>query len=409
MSSYNTWISIGGIIQDFINKSAHSGNLNEELIYIAAEEAVDQIVTGDNFGEYVVCLDLFNQKVELPANFKYPTQVAYRPTETDSCTKKQDLKRYFISTINNACIENVCLNACESCKQTTCCCETKEWYPIETTQNYVKLLKTPQLATGYSKFMYGVQSPMINNKQHVLSELPHTALAAKNRPYHERKVNRSHILPSFSRPNKCPEFQMVRPASNFFFNLPGILKHCNIPCYDTNLEYRIDDNIIFLNNYDYSCNKCQGCQKKEKCYNNPPIDSKGQVLISYLGTKIDEEGFLMIPNEKYIIKAVTDYIIAYMARIAYANKMDKKTKDYFLTMSQLAEISTIKARSRYRIPSPDKWKHFIENIWLKQRGYSDWKENLNRYETDQYRLPDQTYSTNQPHFSNSSSGSSWFC
>lgn len=391
MSSYNTWISIGSIIQDYINKSAHDGNLNDELIYIAAEEAVDQIITGDNFCEYVMLIDLYNQKGELPSNFKYPNHVAYRPPETDDCTKSNDLRRYFIKSINNNCIEDIVLDACTKCKQQTCCCEIKQWYPIESNQDYVKLMKTPQLASGYSKFMYGVQDRIVNNKTQVLSELSHVLLSNDSKPLHEKKIFRNYVLPCFSKASKCPEFQMVRPKSNYYFNLPNIIKKCNVPCYDTNLEYDIKDGIITINNYDYKCNQCKGCNEKTSCYLNYPIEPQGQVLISYLGSKIDEEGFLMIPNTPYSIKAVTDYIVAYMARIDYASKQDNKSKDYFLTMNQLSEISLIKARAKLRIPSPDKWDHFIKNIVIKENKYTDYQENLNRWQLEDYQLPEQSY------------------
>jgi len=68
--SYSGQISIKNIIQDYINKSGHKGNLNEEYVYIAAEEALDQIITGNGYFEYIILLNLYNQKAELPPNCK---------------------------------------------------------------------------------------------------------------------------------------------------------------------------------------------------------------------------------------------------------------------------------------------------------------------------------------------------
>lgn len=371
--SYSGQISIKNIIQDYINKSGHKGNLNEEYVYIAAEEALDEIITGDGYFEYIILLNLYNQKAELPANFKYPTQVAYRPPY-DIEKSANDLKRYFISTINNNYVENVCLDACTSCKQTKCCCETKEWYPIETTDTYVKLVKEPMLATGYSKFLYGVQNEYSNNKASFLSELPH------NKSNLEKNIVRHHIIPSFTRSQKCPEFQIVRPKSNYFFNLPNELKHCNLPSYDTNLEYSINNRIIQLNNYDYRCNKCNSCKNKNNsCEANLPMERHGEVLISYMGHKVDEEGFRMIPDELYVIKAVTDYIISYMAFIDYSIKRDQSSERYWMNVKMVAEKSIIQARSRYRIPPPDKMSLFLQNIWSKKSQYNSSVDQLNRF------------------------------
>ena len=62
--SYVNWISSEFIISDYIRRSGHSGNVDEEYIYSVTEDALDHLVTADNLTEYVVLKNLYNQKTE---------------------------------------------------------------------------------------------------------------------------------------------------------------------------------------------------------------------------------------------------------------------------------------------------------------------------------------------------------
>jgi len=380
------WISISSVIYDYIKKTDHKEHVDEELIHILANEAINDIVTVDNYKEHIILLNLFHQKAKLPANFKYPTQVAYRPPFVKEKINSESIKRYFINSIHNGVYETdiVGLNAnCVTCKQEKCSCKTKEWYPIEIDQDYVKLSKTPVIASGYSKFMYGVQNSQINDKRHFLSELSHF----KPHVQDTKGSFRPPILPCFDRSTKCPQFQIVRPSSNTFFNLPNSLKGCNLPMYDTNLEYRVSEGFIYLNNYDYKCDMCNGCKKDDHCYMNYPMESHGEVLISYLGKRMDDKGFLLIPDESYVIKAVIDYVIAGLAQKDFSIERTQAAGNYFQTMRQIADISVTRARTRFRIPHPDDWEHSMSNHFNKITPYFDSYENMNRYDNNkEYHL-----------------------
>lgn len=408
--AYTEWISPTIILQEFLNKSGHEGQINEELILTACNEALDDIITGDNFKEYIVLLSLYNTKTKLPDNFVYPTQVAYR-SDIPSNISSEELKRYIVKSINPYCETEVKIDTCETCKQIECCCEEKEWYPIEVNTNYIKLSKNPQLGSGYSKFMYGSVNEHQNDTSDTkTSSVSHYELMS-SKVAHESKVHRDRLRQlyqsrnPFARSNKCPEFQLVRPTSNYFFNLTRRVQECNIPSYDTNLEYNIDNKILELNNIvGYRCGNCGTCNVARPnrtapndyasigpCEFNYEPEKDGQVLVSYLGRRMDDNGFLLIPNEDYIIRAVRQYVIAWLAEREYSIKMDARTERYWKNMEAKASKLMIQARSRFRMPSYDQWEQFVENHWTKRIPYYNYKKHNNTSRPDQYRLPNESY------------------
>jgi len=402
MSAYTTWISPKGIMQDVLDATGYEGKLNDELVSIATNKTIDKILTGDNHKEYIVLLPLYNYKAGLPANFRFPTQVAYR-ANLPTFDPPEVIKKYFVSSMSSNKAVDIRVNACETCKKEICGCETKQWFPIAVDANYVQLTKTPLLATGYSDFMYGCTNSYHNN--HTV-ETGHFEPENTGAPlYHNKKGSTVIGLQKrFSRPKKCPQFQMVRPTSNYFFNLPGSLKACNVPSYDTNLEYRIEDGVIELNNFkSYNCNNCSSCiqekqnnhpsdyQSQGACEYNYEPEKDGHILISYLGRRMDDEGWLMIPNEEYVASAVTDGVIEFLARRRYSITKEQKDRHYWIAMKQEAFKSVTQARSRLRISTYDKWEQFVENHWTKRIPYRNYKNLNNASVQDEYRLPNESY------------------
>jgi len=408
MSAYVNYISPKSMMMDYLNQSGFTGQLNDELIQIFTNRAIDQVLTGDVHAEYVILLDLYNYKAQLPPNFRYPNQVAYRDME-DPLIPTEHIPDFIVKSLESTCKKEVKIDGCQTCEETVCCCVERKWNPIKIDANYITLSKHPHLAMGYSKFMYGNVNSYVNNEdQYRLPE------HFENNKFLSDKLKR--ILTNkhcFSRSRKCPEFQLVRPTSNYFFNLPERLQYCNIPSYDTNLEYMIQDGVISLNNFQtYNCGKCKSCvgdrysyranrrydrnhpsdyQSRGPCEYNYNPKPNGQVLVSYLGRRMDPEGWLMLPDEEYVKQAILYRVMEFMALREYSKNQTQTTRAYWADMKAIADREIIKAKSRLRMPTFDEWEQFVENHWMKSFPYRDYKRNNNTSRPDQYRLPNESY------------------
>lgn len=390
-SIYEKWIDPKSLIFEISKAMGLKGDVDEDSMLIAFNEAANYILTKDTLKEFVSCTTLYNYKTALPPNFKFPTQVAYRSLKQDDCPSTLDVKRYFIDSVVSNKQVDVHISACSTCKETVkCCCETNEWFPIEVDADYVKLSKNPILGEGYSKFMYGVVTGN-KTRNNVKSVNSHFALQSDGeRPQHKSKtgsidpndkynINKSIYAVSA----KCPYFQLVRPTSNYLFNLPSELKACNVPAYDTNLEYRIDDGVISLNNYvKADCGNCDGCRNSGaqnrynggdyvgvshgNCVYNYEPDKDGQVLISYLGHRMNDEGFLLIPDNEHAIKAVKLSAMEAIAFMQYSMDKTRQNQQYYLTIQQSAFRARVQAKTKLRIPNSDVWNQFLTNHWLKR-------------------------------------------
>ena len=384
--SYTNWISSEYLFSEYIRKSGHSDSIDEEFLLTAIEEAVDMLLTADNYDEYVILLNLHNQKAALPRNFLYPTQVGYRYEFVKDCLSN-NLKHHYCNYVtSNMYTNNVLNKKCVLCSKSKCTCEDEDWKPIRLTND--NTYSNLEIAKEFAEFNYGTIAPDQDYRIHQLTWLTDHLKTDKRMGVKQMEG----LKKCFTRLNKCDDFQIVRPATNYFFNLPNELKLCNIPNYDTNLEYRIDNKIITLNNFEYKCNNCDKCKKNESCYLNYPVEPNGQVLISYLGRKIDDNGFLMVPDLTYIVKAISEYMIAQVAFLDYSIHKDQIRERYWMNMSKVSNVSMIQAKSKFRTPEPDKFRWFLKRVWSKRFPDTLNAEQLNRYSSgDQRKILHQAY------------------
>ena len=75
---------------------------------------------------------------------------------------------------------------------------------------------------------------------------------------------------------------------------------------------------------------------------------------------------MMIRNEKYIISAVTAKIIESVAYRKYALKQDQSSRVFWMDNKAIADQLIKRARSKSKIPDPDDFLKFLDNVWNKR-------------------------------------------
>jgi len=166
-------------------------------------------------------------------------------------------------------------------------------------------------------------------------------------------------------PRVLNKFVPARPAQHNFFNADYHIRGClnldkdlltdkNVP------EYRIDYPMMYFN------------------------VPEGEVLLSYLEYKADDDGYRLIPNIPEVFEA-----IRWGIRSQDAYKDFLRSKDpVWLRDHESSEVkkqkALLKARHRLKMIDFDSWWNIVENYLMKMHNYYDWYKNYSRYKPDPY-------------------------
>lgn len=161
-----------------------------------------------------------------------------------------------------------------------------------------------------------------------------------------------------------PEFQLMRRTSNYFYNVPYHVNECININADTHIEYDIHLPNILVN------------------------FKKGQILIAYLGSNVDKDGYLMIPNIPVVYDAVIQWIEERLAYIDYRKNKEQKDRIFWQQALELRDKKIKQARSYLSTPSSDEWEVFIRNHWIRKVPNYKWEAHHNSF------LGDKTASQN---------------
>lgn len=316
------YISIHKVISEYLITTNKNSETDEELALMFADNAIDELMVKDNLKLYIFHGILYNNKVQLPANFRYPLQVAYRVQERSEDQLQTTVSEYIQRSFDDDC--NKVVKVLPSKDKLNSDCDS---YPIEINATDVLLASNPELALNYSKLLVGYSNQ-----------------------------------PQGLRSNLHGDFTIAKPSRNYFFNLPDKIKSCQVPNLDNFITYTIEDRIIDLN------------------LNN----RKTEILVSYTGRRLDDDGFQMIPNEAFVFEAVKARIMQGFALRDYHTSPTQITERMWMNMMQYADRLISKARSRLRIPDADQWDSMMDNI-ARKRIADDPAIHSNDYYEDRYK------------------------
>lgn len=163
-----------------------------------------------------------------------------------------------------------------------------------------------------------------------------------------------------------PVFKLMRPSQSTMFNLPMHLDGCSTGT-DNDVEYKIEPPNIITNFKD------------------------GQVLLSYMGAKMDDEGWYYVPNIPEVFDAANFAIEEKLARRAYVRQPNQGNRALWTDMLTQKERILARAKSKLQIPDADEWMVLMRNHFNKLKPYWQYESNLNRMEADQYERPNESY------------------
>lgn len=333
---YGDYISGKEIISEYVLKRVGEESLtpfNEDLATIFLNDAMEMFQFADMLEVYLHFDLVTNYKSKLPANFKYPLQVGFRSKDNSCCgsdpyKKLIHCKKEVVDEIEKELCDADVIIDCKSCScEEECNCNASA--PIKLSMKEY-LAKTDQdlKSKGKFKHSYHYYENDYYKKPITILTRPHRDNPARKHPA-QMGINNN--------------FYLLRPTTSYYHNLPNEIKGCNLPDLQHYMEYNITEKVISVNK-----------------------EEKGEILVSYLGSKMDDEGYLLIPNDARIIEALIAKISAAFALRDYSIRPSQTTRAFWMDMEAYSTKKFNQAKSTYKMPDPSKWDVLMRNIWQRK-------------------------------------------
>ena len=202
-------------------------------------------------------------------------------------------------------------------------CKSCDNKVLQLDSHYTDIARYPNRLENYSKFMYSYRGTNMNN-----------------------------------RCTMDDRFHLMRRTTNYFYNVPYHVNNCINLNVDSKVEYNIENGYLITN------------------------FEQGQVLIAYLGTMMDEEGYLMIPNHPYVYNAIVANLESTLAYIEYRKDKSQQNRIFWEQSLQMKSKENKRATSYLSTPSPDEFEMFLKNHWSRHIPNKSYEANHNAYVGD---------------------------
>lgn len=340
------YVSIHSVVQDYLDITGEDvlggknyGGVKEELILKWANDAIERMNNDVQYVHKVDLLRIENYKAEIPPGFKYVAQASYRRIHESSQLRDRITEWSQKALDGSGCKLDISID-CPKCHETTCDCKTSPIVEVDVNRIYQDA--HPELYTKYMAHFFHHGS--LNDRGEMTSCMD-------------------------------PDFVLMRRTSNSYFNIPYHIGNCLNLNADIDVEYDISLPHIITN------------------------FSEGEVLLSYIGEKLDEDGYRMIPDLPVVHEAITIAVDERMAYRRWRLEGNPSHRVDWQTIHALKEKLIARGRSQLQIPDPDAWHQYIRNHWKQLIPKWNWREDFNRFRPDRFNYGDYyaTNSTNRHH------------
>lgn len=325
------FISVRGIADDWLTRlDPDPEEVKLEQWVDVAEGIARKMLIKSQLRHEICLLKVKDYVGMLPDNFGYVIQAAFRrDAKNDKKSNVRTRISKWVKDLYDGCQIEMYLK-CPRCHEEKCDCDSKIT-TIEVDRTWE--MNNPQLFVHYMDHFHGYGN--------MTAEGP-----------------------------RCTydnDFILMGYRSNTMFNVPYHISKCVNINLDCTIEYELDNPKMIVN-----------CEE-------------GQVLLSYLGYRTDEDGYRMVPDDEYVVSAILAGMEEIYALKRYRKKQDNKTRTFWLDMKNEAFTKLTVAKSRLSFMDQDEFLVFLENHWRKRIPYSTYYQNLDRKSPDVSRFPNESY------------------
>ncbi len=323
------YISIDSVISDWLDQTGHEGHFDEDIISKYAQDEVERLSRGEGSKEFVSMLFVDDYRATLPVNYQKTIQAAYN-VFPEQCPPRTEIVEFTQDLFDGTGCKLKMNLDCPKCHKPDCRCNGPI---VEINADYLYNISHPEHETKYW------------NHFHSYTNLTD--------------------YPGDMRSNYHPQFRLMFPKMGDFWNIQYNVSECSHLSIDKEISYLIDRPNIIVN------------------------FQKGQILLNYLGLRMDDSGRVLVQNDPDVIDAIVLYIEKMLSRATWRKTARNEDFRYYQVTAQEYEIAHKKASIKVKFPGATKLAQYWRNIMMKQ-DFINPRANLNRRLSEQYRLPGQT-------------------
>lgn len=296
------FISIKTVLEDYVDYSGEELQIPESIVLKTANDTLSKILTGENLDMRIVKLDVKNHEAILPKGFRSVVQCLYRDATPKKVRREQVIEWSQNLYNDDGCKLKINLE-CPECHNESCDCNS---------------------------------DVVVVNVDRLWQDSHPEYYASKRYLYNYGRIGEPNH-------NPCYDFKIMRRSKNNFFATQYHIPGCVNTSFDdpSHAEYEISLPKIVTSIKD------------------------GEILLSYMSTVLDDEGYNMIPNHPRVLEAIFYAIEERMMWKDLRKTGDPKFRELFLIAEKKKNESISLARSAIQVPSYDSWMEFAREHWTK--------------------------------------------
>lgn len=323
------FITVEEFIGDWLDETGHEGHFNVDEVEKFAQDEAEELCKGDAGKEFITLLEVDNYTAKLPLNYQRDIQLAYNIFPTQP-VRREEISEFTLPIFNGTGCELKINLECPKCFKEVCNCSTPV---IEVNADHLYKISHPEHYTAYWNHFHSYTN---------LTEYPQ-----------DRRCNYH------------PQFRLMYPKINDFWNIQYNVSECQHLSVDNEISYLIDRPNIVVN------------------------FQKGQILLNYFGLRLDDNGKSLIPNDRDAIDAIVKYVEMKISRSDWRKTKRREDYHYYQVTQEEYRIAHGKALRKLQRLTPNEMSRLFRNI-MRKRDFIPNRPNLNRAMHEQRMLPGQS-------------------
>ena len=316
------FVGIETAIEEYLSFSGDEGRVDKPLILKKASDIIEKVASTEQDTHKIVLLRLGDYKVMLPKDFKKVIQVLYRDS-FDGYIQRDQVVNWVRKIYDGSGCDIVVSKECPNCDGSEV---------VKVTIDRLWDQSHPEYHYNHMKSFYSYGGLRNDNKG---------------------------VSSIFD-----PNFRIMKYSQHNFFNTDLHVKGC----------LNLDDRLLVNESVEYKLDL-------------PYLKSStkdGWVLISYLATKTDDNGYRLIKNRHEVFEAINWAVEATMLYRMFRKSKDRTYESSARYAQQMADIKIARAREVLDTPDFQAWSSFLDNHWNKIYPYYNAEQNMNRHMPDQF-------------------------